>query len=40
MREKVKFHIFEKDDKKLPRKRKVSSYSEEEKSPVEFVSKV
>ena len=34
-------YVFEKDDPKLPRKRKVLSYYyEEEEAPVEFVSKV
>ena len=33
-------YIFEKEDPKLPRKRKVSSRYEEEEAPVEFVSKV
>ena len=31
--------MFEKDDPKLPRKRKVSSHYVEEDTPVEFVSK-
>ena len=30
-------YVFEKDDPKLPRKRKVLSYYEEEEAPVEFV---
>ena len=34
------YDVFEKDDPKLPRKRKVSSYYEEEEAPVEFASKV
>ena len=33
-------YVFEKDDLKLSRKRKVSSHYEEEETPVEFVSKV
>ena len=33
-------YVFEKDDPKLPGKRKVLSYYEEEEAPVEFVSKV
>ena len=33
-------YAFEKDDPKLPRKRKVSSHYEIEEAPVEFVSKV
>ena len=33
-------YVFEKDDPKLLRKRKVLSYYEEEEAPVEFVSKV
>ena len=32
--------VFEKDDPKLPGKRQVLNYYEEEKAPVEFVSKV
>ena len=32
-------YVFEKDDPKLYRKRKVSSHYEEEEAPVEFVSK-
>ena len=31
---------FWKNDPKLPRKRKVSSHYEEEKAPVEFVSRI
>ena len=33
-------YVFEKDDPKLPRKRKVSIHYEEEEAPVEFASKV
>ena len=33
-------NVFEKDDLKLPRKRNVLSYYEEEEAPVEFISKV
>ena len=33
-------YIFEKDDPKLPRKRNVLSYYEEEEAPVKFVSKL
>ena len=33
-------YVFEKDDPKLPGKRNVLSYYEEEEAPVEFVSKV
>ena len=33
-------YVFEKDDPKLPKKRKVSRHYEEEEAPVEFVSKV
>ena len=38
--EEVSFHVFEKDDPKLPRKRKFLNYYEEEEAPVEFVSNV
>ena len=33
-------YVFEKDDLKVPRKRKVLSYYEEEEATVQFVSKV
>ena len=33
-------YVVEKDDPKLPSKRKVLNYYEEEEAPVEFVSKV
>ena len=33
-------YVFEKDDPKLPRKRKILNHGEEEEAPVEFVSKV
>ena len=33
-------YVCEKDDPKLPRKRKALSYYEEEEAPVHFVSKV
>ena len=32
-------YVFETDDPKLPRKRKVSSHYEDEKAPVDFLSK-
>ena len=40
MGDEVCFHVFEKEDPKLPRKTKLSSHYEEEKAPVEFISKV
>ena len=40
MGEKISFHVFEKDDPKLPRKGTISSHCEDEEAPVEFVSKV
>ena len=33
-------NVFEKDDPKLPRKRKVLSYYEEREAPIEFLFKV
>ena len=41
MREEASFHMFfEKDDRKIPRKRKVTTHYEEGQAPVEFTSKV
>ena len=40
MKEEANFHmVFEEDDHKLPRKRKVWSHYEHGEAPIEFVSK-